>query len=134
MSNPHTLINLRDDVDDAAPNFGHGDAMEVHFPGAKLGLGAAALSLQHLKPGQRQPFGHRHRTQEEVYVVVEGGGNVRLDDADLELRRWDAVRVPKEVARAFAAGPEGLTFVAFGAPRAEDPRGEAEVLPDFWGG
>ena len=29
----------------------------------------------------RRPIGHRHREQEEAYVVVGGSGKVKLDDS-----------------------------------------------------
>ena len=30
-------------------------------------------------PGARMPWGHRHRVQEEAYVVVAGSGRAKLD-------------------------------------------------------
>jgi hypothetical protein len=32
--------------------------------------------------------------QEEVYVVVRGSGRMKVDDEIVELKEWDAVRVP----------------------------------------
>ena len=31
-------------------------------------------------PGARMPWGHRHRVQEEAYIVVAGSGRAKLDD------------------------------------------------------
>lgn len=31
-------------------------------------------------PGTRMPYGHRHREQEEVYVIVGGSGRMKIDD------------------------------------------------------
>lgn len=127
----HTLVNLRDDVTDAAA--GHGLAgIEARFASAALGLERSGVSLQRLGPGVRQPFGHRHREQEEVYVVVEGGGRVRLEDRTVPLRTWDALRVAPAVTRCFEAGPEGITYLAFGAPRLGPPPGDGEVVEGFW--
>ena len=54
----------------------------------------SGLSYQRVPPGYRFPYGHTHKTQEEVYVVVRGSGRMKLDDEIVELQEWDAVRVP----------------------------------------
>lgn len=59
-------------------------------------------------PGTRMPYGHRHREQEEVYVIVGGSGRMKLDDEIVVVQEWDIIRVPPEVMRAFEAGPDGL--------------------------
>jgi hypothetical protein len=60
-------------------------------------------------PGYRFPYGHTHETQEEVYVVVRGRGRGRMkvDDEIVELREWDAVRVPPDTWRGYEAGAGG---------------------------
>jgi mannose-6-phosphate isomerase-like protein (cupin superfamily) len=37
------------------------------------------------------PWGHRHREQEEVYVVVAGSGRAKLDEDVIEIETWDVV-------------------------------------------
>ena len=59
-----------------------------------LELEQSGLSLQRVPPGYRFPYGHTHEKQEEVYVVVRGSGRMKLDDEIVELKEWDAVRVP----------------------------------------
>jgi mannose-6-phosphate isomerase-like protein (cupin superfamily) len=75
-------------------------------------------------------MGHRHREQEEAYVVVEGSGRVKLDDEVIDLRQWDVVRVAPSVARAFEGGSEGLGLIAIGSDRPEG--GDGERVDDFW--
>jgi mannose-6-phosphate isomerase-like protein (cupin superfamily) len=82
-----------------------------------------------VKPCQREAFSHRHRTAEEIYVVLSGAGRVKLDDELVELSRLDAVRVSPGVARAFEAGPDGLEVLIFG-PHVD---GDGEIVADFWG-
>ncbi len=82
------------------------------------------------EPGARMPFGHRHREQEEVYVVVGGSGRLKLDQEIIELATWDAVRVDAPVMRAFEAGPQGLDLLCVGGRR---PRGGDTVRDEaFW--
>lgn len=110
-----TVANLRE-VEDSAPRFGFAPDMEARFARTALGCEQTGVSLQRLAPNVRGPFGHRHERQEEIYVVVAGGGCAKLDDEVVELRPWDALRVAPEVMRGFEAGPEGLEVIAFGAP------------------
>ena len=109
----YSIVNLRE-VEDSAPKFGLGDVMQARFPRRELGGEEVAVSLQRVAPNARQPFAHRHREQEEVYVVVDGSGRVVIDEEAHELRPWDAVRVSPATLRVFEAGPEGLEFLAFG--------------------
>ena len=126
----YTIKNLKDDVEDAAPGFGFAPQLEARFARDPLDCEKLGLSYQRLAPDTRGPFGHRHAEQEEVYVVVEGGGRVKLDDEVRELRAWDALRVAPGVTRAFEAGPEGLAFVVVGAPKTEAR--DAEIIPAWW--
>jgi mannose-6-phosphate isomerase-like protein (cupin superfamily) len=83
------------------------------------------------EPDARMPFGHRHREQEEVYVVVSGSGHVNLDGEVHDVSQWDAVRVAPGTARCFEAGPKGLEFLAFGTSTGGIR--DVESLPDWWG-
>jgi quercetin dioxygenase-like cupin family protein len=123
----YTKLNLRD-TKDSAPKFGFGETWEAHFPADELGAESTGIGYQVLKPGRRSPFGHRHDEAEEIYVVLSGGGRMRLDDEVIELDALDAVRVAPQVTRAFEAGPEGMALIAFG-PR---HKGDGEIQPDFW--
>ena len=124
---PYTLVSLPS-VDDAAAKGGFGAQGEARFATGDLSCRATGVSLQLLRPGQRQMFGHRHNRAEEVYVVTEGSGRAKLDDEIVELARFDALRVAPHVARAFEAGPDGLQLLAFGARQP----GDGEILMGWW--
>jgi mannose-6-phosphate isomerase-like protein (cupin superfamily) len=128
----HTIRNLKDDVEDMAPRFGFAPDLEARFATADLELEKSGLSYQRLAPGFRMPFGHRHKEQEEVYVIVAGGGRVKLDDEIVDVRQWDVIRVPRDTMRAFEAGPKGAEFLAFGAPNTGPPQQDAEMQPGWW--
>ena len=81
-------------------------------------------------PGARMPFGHRHREQDEAYVVVAGSGRAKLDDEVVELKAWDVVRVAPAVVRSFEAGPEGLDRICIGGRKPKG--GDTERAPDVW--
>ena len=125
----YTIKNLAE-LEDHAPKFGI-ENVEARFAAGDLELQQLGLSYQRLKPGTRHPFGHRHAEQEEVYVVVEGGGRVKLDDEVADVRRWDAIRVSPGITRGFEAGPDGIGILAIGAHAlAPDDRGD--MVADWW--
>jgi mannose-6-phosphate isomerase-like protein (cupin superfamily) len=125
----YTVRNLKE-VEDQAPKFGFAPSLEARFATVPLEFEQAGVSYQRLAPGFRMPFGHKHKEQEEVYVLVSGSARVKLDEEVVELRQWDAVRVPKETMRNFEAGPEGAEIIAFGAPHTGP--GDAEMTPGWW--
>ena len=125
----YTLTNLKD-VEDQAPKFGLSPNLEARFARNDLELENSALSYQRLAPGFRIPFGHTHKEQEELYVILSGSGRVKLDDEILDVRQWDVIRVPRQTTRNFEAGPDGLELLAFGAPNT-GPQ-DAEPAPDWW--
>ena len=127
----YTHINLND-VENQAPNFGMPEEMEARFASGDLALEHSGAGFLRLKPGFRVPFGHAHSEQEELYVVVRGSGRLKLDDEVLELKEYDAVRIPAGVERNAEAGPDGMEYVAFGAPAMEDKRAEVEMHPGWW--
>jgi mannose-6-phosphate isomerase-like protein (cupin superfamily) len=123
-----SIVNLKDDVENSAERFGLAPDLEARFGRGPLGLEGGGFSYQRYAPNVAGSTAHRHRAQEEVYVVLSGSGRVKLDDEVRELRQWDAVRVPAPVARGFASGPDGLELLAIGFGEG----GDAEMLDDFW--
>jgi mannose-6-phosphate isomerase-like protein (cupin superfamily) len=124
----YSLTNLRD-VENSAPE-GAGESLEARFGRKHLDSDHLGVSYFRYGPGFRAPYGHRHREQEEAYVVVGGSGRIRLDDEVIDLRRWDCVRVAAPVVRGFEGGPDGLEIIAIGADRPEG--GDGELVRDWW--
>jgi mannose-6-phosphate isomerase-like protein (cupin superfamily) len=122
-----TTTNLRD-VEDSAG--GLSPDLEARFARKHLDSDHLGVSYFRYAPDFRNPHGHSHREQEEVYVVVGGSGRVKLDDEIVALRQWDVVRVAPQTVRAFEAGPEGLEIIAVGSDRPEG--GDGVRAPDWW--
>jgi mannose-6-phosphate isomerase-like protein (cupin superfamily) len=106
------------------------DEVEGRFTRSLLGSEQFGISHFRYAPGFRAKDGHRHRVQEEAYLVLGGSGRIRLDDEILELARWDLVRVAPSVVRGFEAGPDGLEVIAVGGTRPAD--GDGELVADRW--
>ena len=122
-----SIANLKEIEDSAA---GRGPDIEARFARKHLGSEHLGVSYFRYAPQYRSPIGHRHREQEEAYVVVGGSGRVRLDDEIVELAQWDVIRVAPGVIRSFEGGPEGLELIAIGSDRPEG--GDGEMVPDHW--
>ena len=128
-----TRKNLKRDLDDLGSNFDGSPDLEFRAATAALGLERSGLTYQRVPPDYRFPYGHTHKTQEEIYVVVRGGGRMKIDDEIVELAEWDAVRVAPDTWRGYEAGPEGLELLVIGAPNlGDDPRGDVEGTRDWW--
>ena len=125
----YTKINLKG-VDDQAERFGLSPHIEFRMGRVALELENSGVSYQRLNPNFRVPFGHRHKRQEETYVVVSGSARMKLDDEVVDLKQWDAVRVPNETMRCLEAGPEGAEFITIGAPNTGP--GDAEMEQGWW--
>jgi mannose-6-phosphate isomerase-like protein (cupin superfamily) len=119
--------NLKE-VDDSAADRG-GD-IEARFGRKHLDSDHLGVSYFRYGPSFKAPFGHRHREQEEAYVVVAGSGRMKLDDDIVDVEQWDVIRVAPTVVRAFEGGPDGLEVIAIGSDRPEG--GDGEMVQDFW--
>jgi mannose-6-phosphate isomerase-like protein (cupin superfamily) len=126
----YTKVNLREDVDDQGPNFGFEGMIEARMARVALELEQSGVSLLGLAPNFRIPFAHRHKTQEEVYVLIRGSVRVKLEDEIVELKPYDAIRVHKDTTRGFEAGPEGAEMIVVGAPHTGP--GDADMVDDWW--
>jgi uncharacterized cupin superfamily protein len=123
----YTIKNLKELENSAAER---GPGIDARFARSHINSDHLGVSYFRYGPGYRSAIGHRHREQEEAYVVLSGSGRVKLDDEFVELRAWDVVRVAPGVGRAFEGGPDGLELIAIGSDRPEG--GDGEMIPQFW--
>ena len=111
------------------------DTLEAEGPGGAVRkvrreLGARAFGFNYftLPPGvEGREHDHADANQEEVYFVVRGGGVMRIDGDEVELKAGRFVRVDPASTRVPIAGDDGLEFVTFGAPL------EGGYEPPSWG-
>jgi mannose-6-phosphate isomerase-like protein (cupin superfamily) len=82
-------------------------------------LGARAFGFNYFElPANVAGREHDHAkgNQEEVYFVLEGSGVMRVDGEEVELKQGRFLRVDPATKRCPVAGPDGLVFLAIGAP------------------
>jgi uncharacterized cupin superfamily protein len=89
---------------------------EERFISLRRALGVTTFGINQmiLRPGQRGRI-HRHRTQEEVYIVLEGTLTLVFEDGAKELGKGEIARVAPEVRRYLAnRHPEDVLLIALG--------------------
>jgi len=59
---------------------------------------------------------HYHARSEEIYVFLEGGGEMEVDGDRREVRPGDAVLIPPGTWHRIEAGPDGARFLCCCAP------------------
>jgi mannose-6-phosphate isomerase-like protein (cupin superfamily) len=123
----YTIINLKE-LESSAGEYA--PDLEAYIGRKHLDSEHLGVSYFRYGPGFRSGIGHSHREQEEVYVVVNGSGRIKLNDDIVELRQWDVVRVAPATVRALEGGPDGLEFIAIGADRPEG--GDGVRAEDWW--
>ena len=101
---------------------------EIRRAGRAAGAVASGLNQFVLPPGQDGAPSHCHSLEEELFVVLEGGGTLTLGAETHPLVPGDVIARPpsRRLAHALSAGPEGMTYLAYGTREA----GDAVFYPD----
>ena len=95
---------------------------------AQLEATSLAARLWRLAPGQASTR-HRHDTQEELYVLLEGSGRVRVGDDLLTLEPLGALLVePGTVRQLFNDTADSALWLVAGAP--PEPANTLEMTPE----
>lgn len=82
----------------------------------QLGADTLGARLWRLRPGQASTR-HRHATQTELYVVLEGIGRIRIEDELLTLEPLSALLVePRTVRQVFNDGDADALWLVVGTP------------------
>jgi mannose-6-phosphate isomerase-like protein (cupin superfamily) len=123
-------IRTLDDVPDVLGDY----PGEMHFFTKPLDAEQVALTYRRMpaKTGGKGGYGHRHRTQEEIYFVVDGTLQFKLGDEIIDAAPGTAVRVAPETVRSvWNEGPDDARLVIV-STRIENPREDGEMIEDFW--
>ena len=104
--------------------------MQWRFARAALGSPELGVIRFTYEPGARMPWGHRHREQEEIYVVARGTLTMRFGDDVRKVTAGSVARVAPRTPRSHRnEGDEAVELWAFS--RRID-REDATKLDDFW--
>jgi len=82
--------------------------------------------------GGKGSYGHRHHTQEELYLVLSGEVEAKIEGDVFTLGRGMAIRVPTGAFRSIHNdGPDEAQLVICSV-RIDDPRADVDAKPNFW--
>ncbi len=100
------------------------------------GLDAEQVALTYRRmpqhTGGKGSYGHAHKTQEEIYFVVSGRLEFKLDDEVVVCGPGTAIRIAPEVVRSvWNEEPEDTELVIV-STRIEDPRVDTRSVEGFW--
>ena len=57
------------------------------------------------------PFVHSHKQNEELYIILEGDGELFIDGEVLKVSKGDVLRIDPEGKRCFRAGKSGIKMI-----------------------
>ncbi len=100
--------------------------------------GAVRTGLNHvvLAAGTTGPPAHCHSAEEELFVILDGDGTCTIGDDDTPVRRGHVISRPAGtgIAHAFRAGPNGLTYLAYGTRDPNDITWYPHSKKVYWRG
>ena len=78
----------------------------------KLSLTGAEISVNRLPAGAGVPFVHSHKSNEEIYGILEGAGKAVIDGEEIPLAAGDWLKIAPAAKRQFSAAADcGITYV-----------------------
>jgi mannose-6-phosphate isomerase-like protein (cupin superfamily) len=114
----------------------HGLPGEMHMLSRALGTDEVALTHRRMPPdtGEKGMFGHRHKTQEEIYFVASGTLTFKVEDELIEVGPGAAIRFPPATKRSYHNEGDEDVELLIASITVEDLRSEAEMDQEFWPG
>ena len=116
---PRTIAAVAD-LEGVRTQRGRTDVVRRDIGGA---LGAETTGMRHIAiaPGAESYPPHCHSAEEELFVMLDGAGLLRLGDEEHPVRAGHVLSRPAGtgVAHSFGAGDDGLAMLAWGT---NDPR------------
>jgi mannose-6-phosphate isomerase-like protein (cupin superfamily) len=107
---------------------------EMHFLGKALDSEQVTLTYRRMpaQTGGKGSYGHRHKTQEELYFVISGKLLFKLEDEIVEVGPKTAVRVGPSVLRSvWNEGPDDVELVICSVT-VDDGMDDVETQDGFW--
>ncbi len=72
-----------------------------------LELTSCEISINTVPKGFKVPFNHKHKQNEEVYIVLKGEGAITIDGETVMVKEGSVVKVAPEAARTIENTGDG---------------------------
>jgi mannose-6-phosphate isomerase-like protein (cupin superfamily) len=121
-------------VDDAPDIFGGKYPGEMKMLAGPLETEQVAFTYRTMPQhsGGKGGYGHRHKTQEELYFVVAGELQFKLDDEVIDVPAGTAVRIAPATVRSVWNERAEEAILLIVSTRSADPRDDVEMVEGFW--
>ncbi|MGH2962272.1 MAG: cupin domain-containing protein [Solirubrobacterales bacterium] len=127
-SDTYTVVK-RDETEDFMAQFpGYGEMRSYTHALGDEQVGFSWRSMLE-KTGGKGSYGHHHRKQEEIYFVISGTLQFKLDDDVIDVGPGTAIRVGAEVVRSVWNDGPGDAELVIMSQAGDDP---AVKVDDFW--
>ena len=84
------------------------------------------------RTGGKGSYGHRHKTQEEIYFVASGTLQFKLEDEVIDVGEGSVVRIAPQVCRSvWNEGPDDAVVIMCSV-KSDDPGDDIETVEGFW--
>jgi len=126
----YTKIQLEDATDVLGDYPG-----EMRFLAPALGAEQGAFTWRRMPPdaGGRGSYGHFHRTQEEIYFVVEGTLTFKIGEDEFEAVAGTAVRIAPEAVRSVHNDSDSDAILIMASPKLDEgAEDEVDTVDGFW--
>ena len=80
---------------------GLGEITGKHFLKDILGFTGCEISINAMAPGNGMPVYHRHHENEEVYIFIQGKGQMQVDGEIIAVQEGSIVRIAPEGERTW---------------------------------
>lgn len=83
-----------------------------------LDLTGCEISVNTVPKGFKVPFSHKHKQNEEVYIILKGKGVITVDGVSVSVKEGSAVKIMPEAARTIEnSGDEEFQFICVQAKK-----------------
>ncbi len=73
-----------------------------------LGLTSCEVSVSVMPAGSKEPFNHKHKQDEEVYIFIKGDGCMTLDGTKVPFTEGTCIKVSPAAVRTMEATTDTL--------------------------
>lgn len=107
---------------------------EMRMMAQPLDSEQVAFTWRRMPPdtGGRGSYGHRHKTQEEVYFVAEGKLTFKCGDDEFEAGPGTAVRIAPSTVRSVHNDSDEDAILIIASVTIDDVMADVEQEADFW--
>jgi mannose-6-phosphate isomerase-like protein (cupin superfamily) len=127
----YTVTERQNATDFMAGFEGYGEMRSYTGP---LGAEQVAFTWRQMPPGTggRGSYGHRHRSQEEIYFVISGTVTFKVGDHVFDVGPETAVRIAPRALRSIHNDTDEVAELVLCSIRVADLESEVDTEEGFW--